>query len=78
MKFRYFAYGSNMLTQWLRSRCPSAQPIGQAEAIHFELEFTKKSKDCSGKATLRNSPGRGHKAYGVLFAIEQCETKGLR
>lgn len=77
MTFRYFAYGSNMLTQWLRTRCPSARRIGKAEAADFELEFSKKSVDCSGKATLKCAPEGGHKAYGVLYAIEQCDQMAL-
>ena len=68
MTFRYFAFGSNMLTQRIRARCPSAEPTENAAAIDFDLEFSKRSKDCSGKATLKRSPGRI--VYGVLFAIK--------
>ena len=70
MTFQYFAYGSNMLTERIRARCPSAKPIGNATAIDFDLEFSKRSKDCSGKATLKSSPGRI--VHGVLFTINRC------
>lgn len=51
MTFRYFAYGSNMLTEWLRGRCPSTEPIGIAIAANHKLRFGKRSIDKSGKAT---------------------------
>ena len=52
MGFVYFAYGSNMLNERLKARCPSAMPLGRAKAQGYRLEFTKKSVDGSGKATL--------------------------
>lgn len=69
--FVYFAYGSNMLTEWLRARCPSATAIGVAYAANHQLEFSKPSRDKSGKATLTSS--RDSNQYGVLFAIDDNE-----
>jgi len=68
--FKYFAYGSNMLTERLTDRCRSAQAIGIANAAGYVLEFCKKSRDESGKATLAESNQPGKHVLGVLFEIE--------
>ncbi len=67
--FTYFAYGSNMLREWLLQRCPSAKAIGVAVASGYILEFSKKSKDKSGKATLVKSTEPKRQVFGALFEI---------
>lgn len=63
----YFAYGSNMLTERLRARVPSARPIGAGWAEGWALGFGKRSLDLSGKATIaRDAAAR---LDGVLFEI---------
>lgn len=77
--FYYFAYGSNMLTTRLYRRCQGASLVGRANAYDHEIEFSKRSKDDSAKATLR--PATGARTCGVLFKIpiteldrlDQCE-----
>ncbi len=72
--FIYFAYGSNMLTERLRDRCPSAEPVGLAEAHGYKICFKKKSKrDGSGKATLVRGNPALDKIPGVLFQIYKSE-----
>ncbi|WP_420410580.1 gamma-glutamylcyclotransferase family protein [Hoeflea sp.] len=73
--FLYFAYGSNMLTERLVARCKSAKPIGSAYVADHGLEFSKKSKDTSGKATLVPRPGNIQ--YGVLFEISREDQNKL-
>ena len=73
--FRYFAYGSNMLTERLKDRCRSAEPTGRAFADGWALEFSKPSKDGSGKATLFRKAGC--RTAGVLFEIQVDERKDL-
>lgn len=75
MTFLYFAYGSNMLTEWLRDRCPSAQPIGIAIAANHRLVFEKRSIDKSGKATLVRADGIH--TPGVAFEIAENERPQL-
>lgn len=75
MTFLYFAYGSNMLPARLRSRCPSAKTIGAAVARDWILEFSKASKDGSGKATLAPAPSAS--VPGVIFEIDVAEQKRL-
>ena len=72
MKFMYFAYGSNMLSTWLVTRCDSAKSVSIALARGYELEFTKRSRDGSGKATLTKA-GPATCTPGVLFEI--CESQ---
>lgn len=74
--FIYFAYGSNMLTERLQNRCPSATPIGVALAKGHDICFGKLSKDESGKATLITG-SESDKVYGILFKIENHELLGL-
>ena len=69
--FVYFAYGSNMLTDRLKKRCPSSIKIGRAYADDRIIEFSKLSKDGSGKATLQRRAG--HQTPGVLFRISKAE-----
>lgn len=75
MTFYYFAYGSNMLPARLVDRCPSAMPIGKGVARNFRLEFSKASKDGSGKATL--VPAFGESVPGVIFEIATSERESL-
>jgi hypothetical protein len=69
--FLYFAYGSNMLSARLKARYLSAKVIGKATAIGHALEFTKRGKDSSGKATLVSAAG--HDTPGVLFEIAKSD-----
>ena len=75
MTFRYFAYGSNMLTERLKARCPGAMAVGRAFADGAVIEFSKRSEDKSGKATLRNKTGG--RTDGVLFEIPTAELCSL-
>lgn len=77
MAFYYFAYGSNMLTARIKARCPSAVPVGRAEVADFVLEFSKRSTDLSGKATLSGAAGDSHRSSGVLFEIARAELEQL-
>ncbi len=68
MKILYFAYGSNMATDQMVSRIPSAKPLGRARVHDRQVVFNKKSKDGSGKANLVDSPGSV--SWGVLYKID--------
>ncbi len=75
MTFLYFAYGSNMLPARLKARCASARVIGAASAPGFDLEFSKPSKDGSGKATLVTAADIA--TPGVLFEIAKADLDPL-
>ena len=76
-RFYYFAYGSNMLEKRLKARCPSAVFVGSAYVCGYILQFSKRSKDCSGKATIVESKGSHEKLYGALFEIDKGELDNL-
>lgn len=75
MNFLYFAYGSNMLPTRLQARCPSARIVGCGAAVGFDLEFSKVSKDGSGKATLTERPNAV--TPGLLYEIANAELREL-
>ncbi len=72
---QYFAYGSNMLTERLQQRCPSARARMVAAADNWELGFCKRGQDGSGKATL--FPATGCRVFGVVFDVDQSELPEL-
>ena len=76
--FFYFAYGSNMLTQRLQARCPSARPVSAARALRFSTAISKKGADSSGKATLAPASNETPRhTFGVVFEIPQNERELL-
>ena len=70
---QYFAYGSNMLTERLQARCPSAEARLVASADNYALAFCKKSQDGSGKATLSSCLAPPCRVFGVVFDIDRNE-----
>lgn len=73
--FKYFGYGSNMLLERLIDRCETARKVSNAFAIGYRLEFSKRSQDGSGKATIW--PAEGEIVPGVLFEISESERTTL-
>ena len=74
-RFLYFAYGSNMLTERLTARCPSATPVGLAEAREHAVSYCLGSSDGSAKAGIFKATGQT--AYGVVFLIDSAERRFL-
>ena len=72
----YFAYGSNLCLARLQGRVKSAQFLEVAKIEGRCLEFYKRSKDKSGKATLVVK--EGSVVYGALFSLEDEDIGGLR
>jgi gamma-glutamylcyclotransferase len=67
-----FAYGSNMCSG--RFRAYGLEPIGHGHAVlldGYRLDFSKLSKDGSGKATV--SPCSSHQVWGVLYEIHKAD-----
>jgi len=77
MKVKYFAYGSNMVTERLQApeRAPSAKPMGRAKLPDKSLVCNKKSTDGSGKANLTDTAG--DTVWGVLYEIDSAELDNL-
>ena len=75
--FSYFAYGSNMCTNRLRERTPSARSVGVGSVRGHQLRWHKKSYDGSGKCDLFFTADDNHLVHGVLFEISVSEKKRL-
>lgn len=73
----YFAYGSNMLSEWLQVRCKTARLFGSAVTRGQIVSFSKKSKDGSGKASITRAETDDAAVYGVLYAIDLSERSVL-
>jgi gamma-glutamylcyclotransferase len=73
----YFAYGSNMLTSRLLSRCSDAKTIKPAFLTGYTLCFDKRSRDGSGKCTIRHTGNASDVVHGVLFIIPQFQVPSL-
>ncbi|PSQ72876.1 MAG: gamma-glutamylcyclotransferase [Bacteroidetes bacterium QH_9_64_21] len=72
----YFAYGSNMLTERLRNRVPSAEPITAASLPDRALRFHKRSIDGSGKCNLVDGD-EDSEVCGVLLRVNPDERTAL-
>lgn len=80
--FRYFAYGSNMLSRRLRApeRAPSAQAEGIGYVEGYRLTFDKLSvrdNHRSGKCDMERTGVATDRVWGVLFSIPNAEEGAL-
>lgn len=74
-KVLYFAYGSNMRTDRLSKRIPSAKPAGLGKILNKKLVCNKRSRDSSGKANLESCPGGV--VWGALYEIDSSDLDRL-
>ena len=72
----YFAFGSNMLTERLRARCPSARALGLGVLPGWRLAFHKRSRDGSSKADIEPAADEGQ-VIGVVFELDAADLKAL-
>jgi gamma-glutamylcyclotransferase (GGCT)/AIG2-like uncharacterized protein YtfP len=66
---KYFAYGSNMLTERIRARVFGASSLSRLCLPGYRLCFHKKSIDGSGKCNIINTGSQKDRVFGVLFEI---------
>ncbi|MCP4937431.1 MAG: gamma-glutamylcyclotransferase [bacterium] len=77
-EFKYFSYGSNLLSERLQARCPSAKLLGVAKVAGYQLEFSKLSKkDGSGKAMPFATQRPNAIIHGALFEISKDQLRAL-
>lgn len=74
---RYFAYGSNMVTNRLAGRTGGCKPLGRAVLMGHRLCFHKHSKDGSGKADAFCTGDARDQVIGVVFEIPAAGKRGL-
>lgn len=66
----YFAYGSNMDLDQMKSRCPSARFYGVAELRDHQLAFTRKSRK-RGCGVADVITAKGKSVWGVVYEISE-------
>jgi len=67
----YFAYGSNLLSERLRRRVPSARALGPARLTGFRLRFNLRGGDDSAKCNIEPQPGGA--VWGVAWSLPAAE-----
>jgi len=72
---RYFAYGSNMLTERLRRRVGDARVIGPCRLAGWRLAFWKNGQDGSSKCDVARDEGAV--VHGVFFDVPEAERPTL-
>lgn len=68
-----FSYGSNMYSKRLIKRVKSANILGIGKSQGFKIEFSKRSKDKSGKATLIRTTNKSDIIWGTISTILKKE-----
>jgi len=68
-----FSYGSNMYSERLIKRVPSTKILGIGKSQGFKIEFSKRSKDGSGKATLIRTTNKSDIIWGTISTILKKE-----
>lgn len=70
---KYFAYGSNMLNERLRARVKSAANPRRVTVQGYNLCFSKRSSDGSGKCAIIKTGSANDVVHGVVFDVEDAE-----
>lgn len=73
----YFAYGSNMAIERIRSRISSANLMCVAVLDRHRLKFHKPSKDGSGKCDAAYTGNPKDKIFGALYSIQSNQLQEL-
>ncbi|MDE2907486.1 MAG: gamma-glutamylcyclotransferase [Acidobacteriota bacterium] len=74
--YLYFAYGSNLSSERLRARVPSARVRGRGRLLHHRLSWHKIGRDGSGKCDIvpTDTPSV---VWGVLYDVARVEKPAL-
>jgi gamma-glutamylcyclotransferase len=72
-----FAYGSNLYTQRMRTRVPSAKPVASGYVDHRQLVFHKRSEDGSAKADAVFTAVSTDRVWGVVYRLQSEEKPAL-
>ena len=83
--YRYFAYGSNMSSERLRARVPSARARGRGRLPCHALRWHKLGRDGSGKCDVvptdapdaSDAPNASDDVWGVLYDVAWTEKPAL-
>jgi gamma-glutamylcyclotransferase len=68
----YFAYGTLLHVDHMRTYCPSADPVGIMRLKGYRLGFARCRKDPAvGGCTLQEDPG--NTMFGILYSLPAAE-----
>lgn len=70
---KYFAYGSNLLTERLQRRVPTARPAGIGRVRGHRLCFHMTGTDGSGKCNALPVAAGDHGVWGAVYEIDPAE-----
>ena len=73
----YFAYGSNMYGDRLKSLAPSSKRLHIATLPEYRLAFDKVSSDGSGKCHIKKTGVQTDVVYGALYMLEAKDWPAL-
>lgn len=71
----YFAYGSNLLSERLCRRVPSAKALGPGRLSGYRLRFNLQGSDGSAKCNIEPAPGLD--VWGVVWSLNAEERPRL-
>lgn len=73
---KYFAYGSNMNQEQMKSRCPDSKLIGLTFLSDYKIAFTifSKIRNCGCADIIKSS---GDKVWGLLYEISESDLANL-
>lgn len=73
---RYFAYGSNLSTRYIRTYCPSATFVMKANLSNYRVEFRHYSENRQGGlSSIIEAPGE--LVQGVIYEVPEEEIEEL-
>jgi gamma-glutamylcyclotransferase (GGCT)/AIG2-like uncharacterized protein YtfP len=76
MRSLYFAYGSNMDEEHMRTQCPSSRYVDSARLDGHRLAFTRRSvMSGTGVADVVADPGEA--VWGVLYEVDGGDLQAL-
>lgn len=73
----YFAFGSNLHPSRLRSRAPSARPLGRARLRGHGIRFHKLGRDGSAKCDAWRTGCREDQVLGVVYRMARRDLRAL-
>lgn len=76
MKVLYFAYGSNLDSDQMKKRCPSARSCGPAVLKDHVLRFCGYSKKRKG-GVADVYPSKGGEVEGILYQLDLKDVNSL-
>jgi gamma-glutamylcyclotransferase (GGCT)/AIG2-like uncharacterized protein YtfP len=72
----YFAFGSNLNTQFMKDRCPGSVVIGKAVLKNYHLGFTifSRSRQCGCADIMKQE---GSEVWGLLYRLTDKDLEAL-